>query len=258
MSHTLSAPLLSRLSSLSAELSELCGLCDLLADPMHRNFVFASLRTLSEMAEDAAEVLGQLADGEENPRRRLLPSLLDGYARNLAFVPPVMEAIAAARAELAANPEWEPFVQMQRQHLLDLRDRALDNMSGVARDTLRNHPEGSEASGSGEHQADAGSDAYDRDFALSLLSKEQDGLYEIEQALARIDNGTYGICEMSYKVIPILRLEAIPFARLTVECQAQWEKEKGQNARFRPRVALGFAGGQNDVDLSVSLDDDEE
>lgn len=168
------------------------------------------------------------------------------------------EAIAAARAELAANSEWEPFVQLQRQHLMDLRDRALDNMTGVARDTLRNHPEGSEASGSGEHQADAGSDAYDRDFALSLLSKEQDGLYEIEQALGRIDKGTYGICEMSYKVIPILRLEAIPFARLTVECQAQWEKEKGQNARFRPRVALGFAGGQNDVDLSVSLDDDEE
>lgn len=168
------------------------------------------------------------------------------------------EAIAAAKAQLAADPEWEPFVLMQRQHLMDLRDRALDNMSGVARDTLRNHPEGSEASGSGEHQADAGSDAYDRDFALSLLSKEQDGLYEIEQALARIENGTYGICEMSYRVIPILRLEAIPFARLTVECQAQWEKEKGQNARFRPRVALGFAGGQNDVDLSVSLDDDEE
>lgn len=168
------------------------------------------------------------------------------------------EAVAAAKAQLAANPDWEPFVKMQRQHLLDLRDKALDSMSGVARDTLRNHPEGSEASGSGEHQADAGSDAYDRDFALSLLSKEQDGLYEIEQALARIDNGTYGICEMSYKVIPILRLEAIPFARLTVECQAQWEKEKGQNARFRPRVALGFAGGQNDVDLSVSLDDDEE
>lgn len=94
--------------------------------------------------------------------------------------------------------------------------------------------------------------------ASSVLSKEQDGLYEIEQALARIDNGTYGICEMSYKIIPIPRLEAIPFARLTVECQAQWEKEKGQNARFRPRVALGFAGGQNDVDLSVSLDDDEE
>lgn len=147
---------------------------------------------------------------------------------------------------------------MQRQHLLDLRDKSLDSLNGVARDHLRNHPEGSEASGSGEHQADAGSDAYDRDFALSLLSKEQDGLYEIEQALARIDNGTYGICEMSYKIIPIPRLEAIPFARLTVECQAQWEKGKRAERRFRPRVALGFAGGQNDVDLSVSLDDDEE
>lgn len=178
-------------------------------------------------------------------------------ARN-EFTDEQTEAIAAAKAELAANPEWEHFVKMQRQHLLDLRDKSLDSMNGVARDTLRNHPEGSEASGSGEHQADAGSDAYDRDFALSLLSKEQDGLYEIEQALARIDNGTYGICEMSYKIIPIPRLEAIPFARLTVECQAQWEKEKGQNARFRPRVALGFAGGQNDVDLSASLDDDEE
>ncbi len=170
----------------------------------------------------------------------------------------IAEAIAAARAQLVANPEWEPFVKMQRQHLMDLRDRTLDSMSGVARDTLRNHPEGSEASGSGEHQADAGSDAYDRDFALSLLSKEQNGLYEIEQALERIKAGTYGICEMSYKVIPIPRLEAIPFARLTVECQAQWEKEKGKNERFRSRNILGFASGQNDVDLAVSLDEDEE
>ena len=65
--------------------------------------------------------------------------------------------------QLAANPEWEPFVQMQRQHLLDLRDRALDNMSGVARDTLRNHPEGSEASGEDSDKIEAldnGADDY--------------------------------------------------------------------------------------------------
>ena len=52
------------------------------------------------------------------------------------------------------------------------------------------------------HQADAGSDVYDRDFALSLLSQEQDALYEIDQALKRIELGTYGICEMSGKSIP--------------------------------------------------------
>ena len=51
------------------------------------------------------------------------------------------------------------------------------------------------------HQADAGSDAYDRDFALSLLSQEQDALYEIDEALKRIELGTYGICEMSGKPI---------------------------------------------------------
>ena len=89
MSHTLSAPLLSRLSSLSAELSELCGLCDLLADPMPRNFIQASLRTLSDMAEDASETLGQFADATRGSKRRILPALLDGYTRDLALVPPL-------------------------------------------------------------------------------------------------------------------------------------------------------------------------
>jgi RNA polymerase-binding transcription factor DksA len=92
------------------------------------------------------------------------------------------------------------------------------------------------------HQGDAGSDAYDRDFALSVLAKEQDALYEIEQALRRIKSGTYGNCEISEKKIPTARLEAIPFARLTVECQAQWEKEYG-NRRYRPSNEVGFSGG---------------
>jgi DnaK suppressor protein len=152
------------------------------------------------------------------------------------------------------------FIQKQRQRLLDLRDELVDAVSGMARDTIRNAPEGSEASGSGQHQGDAGSDAYDRDFALSVLAKEQDALYEIEQALRRIQIGSYGICEMSSRKIPQARLEAIPFARLTVECQAQWEKEYG-NRRFRPSNEVGFSGGKyaDDEDSeSVSLDEDDD
>ena len=152
------------------------------------------------------------------------------------------------------------FIQKQRQRLLDLRDELVDSMSGMTRDTIRNAPEGSEASGSGQHQGDAGSDAYDRDFALSVLAKEQDALYEIEQALRRIQVGAYGICEMSAKKIPQARLEAIPFARLTVECQAQWEKEYG-NRRFRPTNEVGFSGGNygDDEDSdTVSLDEDDD
>ena len=49
-------------------------------------------------------------------------------------------------------------------------------------------------------------------FALSLLSQEQDALYEIDEALKRIEQGTYGICELCNKPILHARLEAIPFA----------------------------------------------
>jgi len=149
------------------------------------------------------------------------------------------------------------FAAKQRQRLLDLRDELINSMYGVTRETLRNKAEGSEASGSGMHQGDAGSDAYDRDFALSLLAKEQDALYEIEEALKRIQQGVYGVCEISQRKIPHPRLEAIPFARLTVECQADWEKEHGQR-RFRPSNAVGFGGDETVAETdaaAVSLDD---
>src|ERR1700739_2435 len=131
------------------------------------------------------------------------------------------------------------FLRKQKSKLLQLRDSLLDSMTGVSRDTLRSRAEGSEASAFGMHQADAGSDAYDRDFALSLLSQEQDALYEIEEALKRVEAGTYGICEMSGKPIPHARLEAIPFARFTVECQAQLEKQNKQS-RVRQSVTSLF------------------
>ena len=133
----------------------------------------------------------------------------------------------------------DPFVRQQKEKLLQLRDAMVDSMAGVAQDTLRSRAEGSEASAFGMHQADAGSDAYDRDFALSLLSQEQDALYEIDQALKRIELGTYGKCEMSGKAIPRARLEAIPFARFTVECQSQLEKQN-KASRVRQSVTSLF------------------
>jgi DnaK suppressor protein len=133
----------------------------------------------------------------------------------------------------------DPFVRAQKERLLQLRDAMVDSMAGVAQDTLRARAEGSEASAFGMHQADAGSDAYDRDFALSLLSQEQDALYEIDEALKRIELGTYGKCEMSGKPISRARLEAIPFARFTVECQSQLEKQS-KASRVRQSVTSLF------------------
>jgi DnaK suppressor protein len=149
-----------------------------------------------------------------------------------------------------------PFLRKQKSKLLQLRDTLLDSMMGVSRDTLRSRAEGSEASAFGMHQADAGSDAYDRDFALSLLSQEQDALYEIEEALKRVDAGTYGTCEMSGKPIPHARLEAIPFARFTVECQTQIEKQK-KATRVRQPVTSLFGlteeeGGEGDEEDTIA------
>jgi RNA polymerase-binding transcription factor DksA len=137
----------------------------------------------------------------------------------------------------------DSFTRGQKEKLQQLRDAMVDSMAGVAQDTLRSRAEGNEASAFGMHQADAGSDAYDRDFALSLLSQEQDALYEIDQALKRIEVGTYGICEMSGKPIPRARLEAIPFARFTVECQSQLEK---QNKASRVRQSVTSLFGLTD------------
>jgi DnaK suppressor protein len=156
----------------------------------------------------------------------------------------------------AGDEKLSPFLKKQKAKLLQLRDSLLDAMMGVSRDTLRARAEGSEASAFGMHQADAGSDAYDRDFALSLLSQEQDALYEIEEALKRIDGGTYGICEMSGKPIPHARLEAIPFARYTVECQTLIEKQK-KATRIRQPVTSLFGltdeeGGDGEEEEPVS------
>lgn len=147
-----------------------------------------------------------------------------------------------------------PFLKQQKERLMALRDTILDSMAGVAKDTLRARPEGSEASAFGMHQADAGSDAYDKDFALSLLSQEQDALYEIEEALKRIDAGTYGICEMSGKPIAHVRLEAMPFARCTVECQAELERTKRTS---RSRVPVTSLFGLTDSEGESDGDSDE-
>jgi DnaK suppressor protein len=167
------------------------------------------------------------------------PAKFSGSKRGGIIAPDTIRLLGKNHRER----KLDPFTRKQKEKLLQLRDAMVDSMAGVAQDTLRSRAEGSEASAFGMHQADAGSDAYDRDFALSLLSQEQDALYEIDQALKRIELGSYGICEMSSKPIPRARLEAIPFARFTVECQSQLEK---QNRASRVRQSVTSLFGLTD------------
>jgi RNA polymerase-binding transcription factor DksA len=109
--------------------------------------------------------------------------------------------------------------------LLDLRDHLLDRINFLSGDNLnRSQRESSgDLSAYGFHMADAGTDNFDREFALSLMSSEQDGLYEVEEALKRLEAGTYGICDLCEKSIAKPRLAAVPFTRLCIHCQASTE-----------------------------------
>ena len=84
------------------------------------------------------------------------------------------------------------------------------------------------------HMADQGTDNFDREFALSLVSNEQEVLYEIDEALHRIEAKTYGICEMTGQAIEPERLKVLPYARYSREAQEEMERNR---KRFRPFTA---------------------
>ena len=75
------------------------------------------------------------------------------------------------------------------------------------------------------HMADVATDAYDREFSLGLASNDRELLYEINDSLKRIEDGTYGICEECNRTITKKRLKAIPYTRLCLKCQQKFEKK---------------------------------
>lgn len=79
-------------------------------------------------------------------------------------------------------------------------------------------------SGYSQHQADAGTDDFDRSVSLTLTDQEIKVLRQIDRALEKIDEGTYGICDLSGDEIPFKRLDAIPYATMTVAAQEKFEK----------------------------------
>jgi RNA polymerase-binding transcription factor DksA len=102
----------------------------------------------------------------------------------------------------------------------------------------------------GQHMADAGTDTFDRDFALSLVSNEQEALSEIEAAIKRIRDGTYGICEITAKPISKERLLAVPFARNSAEAQKQIERN-----RHHSRTQAGLFGEAGEEGGAIPQED---
>ena len=93
-----------------------------------------------------------------------------------------------------------------------------------------------------QHQADMGTETFEREKDLSILEQVEAELADVEHALRRLDEGTYGTCEIDGKPIPDERLEAVPAARLCLEHQAEAEREVRVSGE-RPDVGPGQAPG---------------
>lgn len=107
-----------------------------------------------------------------------------------------------------------------KKRLLEMRAQLTDAL----RETTEDVKSVDEVKGYSQHQADEGTDDFGRTISLSLSSKEQEIVRQIDRALEKIEDGTYGTCDVSGKPIPIKRLEAIPYATMTVDAQEQLEK----------------------------------
>jgi RNA polymerase-binding transcription factor DksA len=147
------------------------------------------------------------------------------------------------KAKTIADPkkvkaEWQKYCQ----RLMELREQLHRQMNGLAKESAQELP------GYSLHMADSGTDNFDRDFALSLLSSDQDAVYEIEEALKRIEKKTYGVCELTGKTIPKARLEAIPWTRFTVEAQAQLEREGALRSRRIGQLGTVDSTGATEVE----------
>ena len=113
-----------------------------------------------------------------------------------------------------------------KELILKKKDEIWEEIERISEDALkRSQREASgDISGYTLHMADLATDTYDREFSLGLISNEHKILYEIDDALKRIEEGRYGVCEECSKPISKSRLRAIPYTRLCLKCQKEKER----------------------------------
>lgn len=107
-----------------------------------------------------------------------------------------------------------------KQRLEDLRNQLTRLLKGSTAEVKSADDSGAYS----QHQADQGTDDFDRTITLEVTSREYEVLRQVERALQKIEEDTYGICDISGEDIPIARLEAVPYATMTVKAQEKVEK----------------------------------
>ena len=147
-------------------------------------------------------------------RKRAAKGIGPKFPNNLPVPPPPVPTDGKPRKNVAGLHlrELEHF----RELLLSKRRELVGDMNSMETEALRSAT-GSNLSNLPLHMADMGTDNYEQEFTLGLVEKDRNLLREINQGLAKIQNGTYGICEGTGKPISKVRLEAQPWAKFSVE-----------------------------------------
>lgn len=139
------------------------------------------------------------------------------------LVKPVVKVQAKPVAKpLAKSPLDKKSLMTLKDVLIKMRDRLTGQITALADDSLKYIDDAS---------SEDRTDDFDREFALNLVSSEHDSVFEINNALRRIEDGIYGVCDACSCPIEKPRLHALPFARMCIKCQS--EQERGRT-RFRP------------------------
>ena len=194
--------------------------------------------------------------------KKKLVSIKNKPAKKQSHAPASISDILGFNPAKKANPrtladkeipaKWKKYYKL----LIELRKHVKEELELHTSQTLKQSSKDNagDLSGYGSHQADAGTDSFDRDFALGILSSEQDALNEIEESIIRIKDGTYGICQETGKPINKERLTAVPFARYSLEGQKEFEKN---NRKRRDRGVPGlFDDSSDSLNIANSSDDE--
>jgi len=159
---------------------------------------------------------------ESSLRKKKAPRVSAGGAR----VKPGKSAAPVGASEpprLKKTPLSKKVLEEFRELLLAKRHELLGDMSGMEEQSVRQQSSGN-LSSMPTHMADVGTDNFEHEFTLGLLESEQQLLREIDEALRRIEEKTYGICVGTGQPIPEPRLRAKPWAKYTVEYTRMVEK----------------------------------
>ncbi|NRA90215.1 MAG: TraR/DksA family transcriptional regulator [Simkaniaceae bacterium] len=111
-------------------------------------------------------------------------------------------------------------IEAFKKRLLEMKEELGASLKAVSDDVKTSE----ESKGYSQHQADEGTDDFGQRISIEVSTKEQGMIRQIDRALEKIDEGTYGMCDLSGDPIPVARLEAVPYATMTVAAQEKFEK----------------------------------